>query len=139
MQTIWKKNINLSALNAMGENSLIEHLGIVFTAIHPTHLEAEMPVDSRTCQPFGLLHGGASVVLAESMGSMAGWLTCREEQNVVGIEVNASHHRAVASGNVTAVCQPLHLGGQIQVWQIEIKNPRGKLCCSARLTVTILG
>ncbi|WKX26237.1 hotdog fold thioesterase [Tatumella ptyseos] len=139
MQTIWKKNIDLSALNAMGENSLIEHLGIVFTAIHPTHLEAEMPVDSRTCQPFGLLHGGASVVLAESMGSMAGWLTCREEQNVVGIEVNASHHRAVASGNVTAVCQPLHLGGQIQVWQIEIKNPRGKLCCSARLTVTILG
>lgn len=139
MQTIWKKNIDLSALNAMGKNSLIEHLGIVFTAIHPTHLEAEMPVDSRTCQPFGLLHGGASVVLAESMGSMAGWLTCREEQNVVGIEVNASHHRAVASGNVTAVCQPLHLGGQIQVWQIEIKNPRGKLCCSARLTVTILG
>jgi len=139
MQTIWKKNIDLAALNDMGKNSLIEHLGITFTAIHPTHLEAEMPVDSRTCQPFGLLHGGASVVLAESMGSMAGWLTCREEQNVVGIEVNASHHRAVASGNVTAVCQPLHLGGQIQVWQIEIKNPRGKLCCSARLTVTILG
>lgn len=139
MQTIWKKTIDLDALNDMGKNCLIEHLGIVFTALHPTHLEAEMPVDARTYQPFGLLHGGASVVLAESMGSMAGWLTCHEGQNVVGIEVNASHHRAVASGKVTAVCQPLHLGGQIQVWQIEIKNLRGKLCCSARLTVTILG
>ncbi|WP_241611414.1 hotdog fold thioesterase [Rosenbergiella epipactidis] len=139
MQTIWKKSIDLDALNDMGKNCLIEHLGIVFTALHPTHLEAEMPVDARTCQPFGLLHGGASVVLAESMGSMAGWLTCHEGQNVVGIEVNASHHRAVASGKVTAVCQPLHLGGQIQVWQIEIKNLRGKLCCSARLTVTVLG
>ncbi|WP_214194605.1 hotdog fold thioesterase [Rosenbergiella collisarenosi] len=139
MQTIWKKTVDIDALNAMGKNCLIEHLGIVFTAVHPTYLEAEMPVDSRTCQPFGLLHGGASVVLAESMGSMASWMTCRDEQNVVGIEVNASHHRAVASGKVTAVCQPLHLGGQIQVWQIEIHNLRGKLCCSARLTVTVLG
>ncbi|MBT0725850.1 hotdog fold thioesterase [Rosenbergiella australiborealis] len=139
MQTIWKKAIDIDALNQMGENCLIEHLGIRFTAITATSLEAEMPVDSRTQQPFGLLHGGASVVLAESMGSMAGWLTCREEQSVVGVEVNASHHRAVASGKVTAVCQPLHLGGQLQVWQIEIKNIRGKLCCSARLTVALLG
>lgn len=136
---IWQRNVDLTELNRMSEDSLIHHLGIRFTAINDNRLEAEMPVDSHTMQPFGLLHGGASVVLAESMGSMAGWLTCQPGQTVVGIEVNASHHRAVAAGRVTALCSPLHLGGQLQVWQTEIYNVRKKLCCTARLTISVLG
>ncbi len=139
MSTLWKKTLTVDELNRMGEQNMLAHLGIEFTAINESSLEAVMPVDQRTQQPFGLLHGGASVVLAESMGSMAGWLTCSPGQSVVGIEVNASHHRAVSSGSVTATCRPLHLGGQLQVWQIEIYNQRHKLCCSARLTLTILG
>lgn len=138
MDKIWKKEIDLAALNKKGENCLIQHLDIVFTAINDHSLEAEMPVDHRTQQPFGLLHGGASVVLAETMGSMAGWLTCAEGQSVVGIEVSASHHRAVTDGKVKGICTPLHLGGLLQVWQIEIYNLRGKRCCSSRLTLSIL-
>ena len=90
---IWKRTVDLATLNQLGDNSLVAHLGIVFTAIGDDYLEATMPVDNRTQQPFGLLHGGASVVLAESMGSIAGYLSVEEGKSVVGIEVSASHHR----------------------------------------------
>lgn len=123
----------------MGENCLVAHLGILFTHIGDDTLEAEMPVDERTRQPFGLLHGGASVVLAESMGSIAGYLCVAEGQSVVGIEVNASHHRAASSGKVRGICRALHLGRTHQSWQIEIFNARNQLCCSARLSVAVLG
>ena len=136
---IWKRETDLDALNAIGENSLVAHIGIRFTAIGDNYLEAVMPVDARTHQPFGLLHGGASVVLAESMGSIAGYLCTEEGKSVVGIEVNASHHRSVASGEVRGICRPLHIGSRNQVWQIEIRNARGQLCCSSRLTVAVLG
>ncbi|HCX00590.1 MULTISPECIES: hotdog fold thioesterase [Pantoea] len=136
---IWKRETDLDALNAIGENSLVAHIGIRFTAIGDDYLEAVMPVDARTHQPFGLLHGGASVVLAESMGSIAGYLCTEEGKSVVGIEVNASHHRSVSSGDVRGVCRPLHIGSRNQVWQIEIRNARGQLCCSSRLTVAVLG
>lgn len=136
---IWKREIALDALNAMGENSLVAHLGIRFTAIGDDYLEAVMPVNARTHQPFGLLHGGASVVLAESMGSIAGYLCTEEGKSVVGIEVNASHHRSVSSGEVRGICRPLHIGSRNQVWQIEIRNARGQLLCSSRLTVAVLG
>ena len=139
METVWKRPITLEALNALGKECLVGHLGIEFTVIGEQHLEAIMPVDERTRQPFGLLHGGASVVLAESMGSIAGYLACEEGKSVVGIEVNASHHRAVTQGRVHAKCFPLHLGGQLQVWQTEIRNDREKLCCTARLTVSVQG
>ena len=139
MTAIWKRELSLAELNALSKNSLVAHLGIVFTARGDDYLEAVMPVDARTHQPFGLLHGGASVVLAESLGSLAGYLCCAPGQSVVGIEVSASHHRAVSSGEVRGVCQPLHLGAQQQVWQIAIFNPRGHRCCSARLTVAVLG
>lgn len=117
---------------------MVAHLGIVFTAIGEASLEATMPVDARTHQPFGLLHGGASAALAESLGSLAGWLCCAEGQSVVGIEISVSHHRAVSSGQVRGVCRPLHLGASHQTWQIEIFNARRHLCASARLTVAIL-
>jgi len=136
---IWKRETDLDALNVIGENSLVAHIGIRFTAIGDDYLEAVMPVDARTHQPFGLLHGGASVVLAESMGSIAGYLCTEEGKSVVGIEVNASHHRSVSSGDVRGVCRPLHIGSRNQVWQIEIRNARGQLCCSSRLTVAVLG
>ena len=136
---IWKRETDLDALNAIGENSLVTHIGIRFTAIGDDYLEAVMPVDARTHQPFGLLHGGASVVLAESMGSIAGYLCTEEGKSVVGIEVNASHHRSVSSGEVRGICRPLHIGSRNQVWQIEIRNARGQLCCSSRLTVAVLG
>ncbi|OQP35328.1 hotdog fold thioesterase [Pantoea latae] len=136
---IWKRATDLDALNAIGDNSLVAHIGIRFTAIGDDYLEAVMPVDARTHQPFGLLHGGASVVLAESMGSIAGYLCTEEGKSVVGIEVNASHHRSVSSGEVRGICRPLHIGSRNQVWQIEIRNARGQLCCSSRLTVAVLG
>lgn len=136
---IWKRETDLDALNAIGENSLVAHIGIRFTAIGDDYLEAVMPVDARTHQPFGLLHGGASVVLAESMGSIAGYLCTEEGKSVVGIEVNASHHRSVSSGEVRGTCRPLHIGSRNQVWQIEIRNARSQLCCSSRLTVAVLG
>ncbi|MET3076670.1 hotdog fold thioesterase [Pantoea leporis] len=136
---IWKRSVDVETLNKMGENSLVAHVGIVFTNIGEDYLEATMPVDARTHQPFGLLHGGASVVLAESMGSIAGYLSIEEGKSVVGIEVSASHHRAVSSGEVRGICRPLHLGARNQSWQIEIRNARDQLCCTSRLTVAVLG
>ncbi|MCQ8226348.1 hotdog fold thioesterase [Pantoea trifolii] len=136
---IWKRSVDLETLNKMGENSLVAHVGIVFTTIGEDYLEATMPVDARTQQPFGLLHGGASVVLAESMGSIAGYLSIEDGKSVVGIEVSASHHRAVSSGEVRGICRPLHLGARNQSWQIEIRNTRDQLCCTSRLTVAVLG
>jgi 1,4-dihydroxy-2-naphthoyl-CoA hydrolase len=135
---IWKRSVDVETLNKMGENSLVAHVGIVFTTIGEDYLEATMPVDARTHQPFGLLHGGASVVLAESMGSIAGYLSIEEGKSVVGIEVSASHHRAVSSGEVRGICRPLHLGARNQSWQIEIRNARDQLCCTSRLTVAVL-
>lgn len=139
MTAIWKRSVTLTQLNALSENCLVTHLGIQFTAINDDSLEAIMPVDARTQQPFGLLHGGASVVLAESLGSVASYLCVEEGKSVVGTEVNASHHRAVSSGEVRGLCRPLHLGARNQTWQIEIRNARDQLCCSARLTVAVLG
>jgi 1,4-dihydroxy-2-naphthoyl-CoA hydrolase len=136
---IWKRSVDLETLNKLGENSLVAHVGIVFTVMGEDYLEATMPVDARTQQPFGLLHGGASVVLAESMGSIAGYLSIEEGKSVVGIEVSASHHRAVSSGEVRGICRPLHLGARNQSWQIEIRNARNQLCCTSRLTVAVLG
>lgn len=131
--------MTLDELNKTSAGTMVEHLGIIYTRLDDDTLEAEMPVDNRTQQPFGLLHGGASVVLAETLGSMAGFLTTAEGQCVVGTEVNASHHRAVASGSVRGVCKPLHLGRSSQVWEIAIFDGRGKRCCTARLTTALIG
>ncbi|MCE0800181.1 MULTISPECIES: proofreading thioesterase EntH [unclassified Buttiauxella] len=137
--SIWKRELTLEALNKTSVGTMVEHLGIVYTRMDDESLEAEMPVDHRTQQPFGLLHGGASVVLAETLGSMAGFLTTSEGQCVVGTEINASHHRAVASGTVRGVCKPLHLGRSSQVWEIAIFDGRGKRCCTSRLTTAVMG
>lgn len=134
---IWKRAFTLEAINAMSQGNMVGLLDIRFEHIGEDVLEASMPVDSRTQQPFGSLHGGASVVLAETLGSVAGFLCTDGEQKVVGLEVNANHLRAVRSGRVRGICRPLHTGGCHQVWQIDIFDEQSRLCCSSRLTTAI--
>ncbi|RPH20452.1 1,4-dihydroxy-2-naphthoyl-CoA hydrolase [Buttiauxella warmboldiae] len=135
---IWRREVNLDALNKMGVGNMVEHVGIVFTRINDNELEATMPVDMRTRQPFGLLHGGASVVLAETLGSVAGYLCTEGEQKIVGLEVNANHLRSASAGSVRGVCRAVHLGRRHQVWQIEISDEQGRLCCTSRLTTAVV-
>ncbi len=135
---IWKREATLEALNAMGTGNMVGLLDIQFERLTESTIEATMPVDGRTHQPFGLLHGGASVVLAETLGSVAGYLCTEGEQSVVGLEVNANHIRGVRSGRVRGVCKALHTGGRHQVWQIDIFDEQGRLCCSSRLTTAVV-
>jgi len=135
---IWKKDCSLARLNQTSENTIIALLGIKYTHIGDDYLQATMPVDSRTHQPHGLLHGGASVVLAETVGSVAGNLAVSANKVCVGLEVNANHLRSVKSGIVTATAQSVRLGRTIQVWQIEIKNEKEQLVCTSRLTLSVI-
>lgn len=135
---IWKKLFTLEQLNRLNRNCAVSHLGIRFTAFGDDWLEATMPVDQRTIQPFGLLHGGVSAALAESVGSMAGGLCVNENQAVAGIEINAAHLRPVKSGEVTARATPVRLGKQLQVWDIHLRDQQDKLCCVSRLTLSVV-
>lgn len=136
---IWFKPHTLAELNATCTGNMIGHLGIEYTGIGPDFLEARMPVDERTCQPFGLLHGGASVVLAETLGSYGASLTVDPARTqVVGQEINANHLRAVRDGHVTGTARPVHLGGRSQVWSIEVRDGRGRLVCLSRMTLAVL-
>lgn len=135
---IWKRSATLEKLNAMGEGNMVGLLDIRFERLTDDTIEATMPVDSRTHQPFGLLHGGASVVLAETLGSVAGYLCTQGDEKVVGVEVNANHLRSVRSGRVRGVCKALHAGRRQQVWQIDIFDEQDKLCCTSRLTTAVV-
>ncbi|MBS1614533.1 MAG: hotdog fold thioesterase [Bacteroidetes bacterium] len=135
---IWKTSPDLTQLNAM-PRGLATLMGIEFTAFDDESLSARMPVDERTHQPYGILHGGASVVLAESLGSVASNLIIDSAKYIgVGQEVNANHLRPVKSGWVTGVCRPIHLGAKTHVWDIRIHNAAGKPVCVSRLTVAIV-
>ena len=134
----FRRTTSLKALNAMSRGTAMEPLGIVFTEIGPDFLRATMPVDARTHQPYGLLHGGASVLLAETLGSTAGMLSVEEGQGVVGIEINANHLRGVREGLVTGTVRALHTGRSTQVWEIRIEDSAGKLVCISRLTVAVI-
>ena len=137
--SIWYLPVSLEALLAQGRHTLIEQLGIEVTAVGEDWLAGTMPVDARTVQPFGLLHGGASVALAESLGSYAGNLCVDFTKfRCVGQEINANHVRPVTSGLVTGTARPVHLGARSQVWQIEIVNPAGQLVCISRLTMAVI-
>nr|WP_243700029.1 hotdog fold thioesterase [Lysobacter sp. N42] len=116
----------------------MQPLGIVFTEIGADFLRATMPVDARTKQPYGLLHGGASVLLAETLGSTAGNLCVPEDRICVGIEINANHLRAVRDGVVTGTARPLHVGRATQVWEIRIEDARGRLACVSRITLAVV-
>ncbi|MFN5477472.1 MAG: hotdog fold thioesterase [Sphingobacteriales bacterium] len=137
---IWfHKNLRPEDLQPLGKNTLGEHLGMQFTEVGENYLKATMPVDHRTHQPYGLLHGGASVALAETLGSVGAALTLDPDQFIcVGMEINANHLRSVRSGKVTGTATPLHRGSSSQVWEIKIHDDHGKLVCISRLTVAVL-
>ncbi|USH04272.1 hotdog fold thioesterase [Grimontia kaedaensis] len=136
--SIWKKPISLESLNATSKNTLVEHLGIVYTEFSDDSLTGTMPVDSRTHQPLGMLHGGASVVLAETLGSLAANMAVEENKYCVGLDINANHIRAIRSGYVTGKAKAIHMGATTQVWQIEITDEQGRLVCTSRLTMAVL-
>ena len=136
--SLFRADSSLDALNAMCSGTAMGPLGIVFTELGPDYLRATMPVDDRTRQPYGLLHGGASVLLAETLGSSAGMLCVREGEGCVGIEINANHLRGVREGIVTGTARPIHVGRQTQVWDIRIEDERGKLVCISRLTLAVI-
>jgi 1,4-dihydroxy-2-naphthoyl-CoA hydrolase len=136
--SVFRPGSSLDALNAMSEGTAMVPLGIEFTEIGPDYLRATMPVDANTRQPYGLLHGGASVLLAETLGSSAGMLSVAEGEGCVGIEINANHVRGVREGLVTGTARPLHIGRQTQVWEIRIEDERGKLVCISRLTLAVI-
>lgn len=130
---------SLEQLNLTSQNTMVSHLGIEFTDIGTNHIEATMPVNDRTKQPMGLLHGGANVVLAETLGSIASSLTIDTKKfSCVGLEVNANHLKSVKKGKVKGIAQPIHLGKSTQVWEIKIFNEENQLCCISRITMAIL-
>ena len=133
----WPGDATLELLNEHSRGTLMEALGIRFTELGEGVLRATMPVDPRTHQPYGLLHGGASVALAETLGSSAGMLMAGGNA-VVGLEINANHLRAVRQGIVTGSARPLHLGRSTQVWQIDIADEAGKPVCVSRITLAVL-
>ncbi|MEZ4897987.1 MAG: hotdog fold thioesterase [Saprospiraceae bacterium] len=139
-ESIWHRDFTLEDLNTMAKGSMVEHIGIVFTEIGADYLVATMPVDARTKQPMGLLHGGASVTLAETMGSMGAWLAHpkSEEMLSVGLEINANHLKAVTSGTVTGKASPIRQGKTVQVWRIDISDESGDLICTSRITTMAL-
>lgn len=137
---IWFKDYTIDILDGMRNANMGTHLGFQFTEVGPDYLKGTLPVDQRTTQPFGILHGGASCVLSESLGSVAAWMTINPETHrAVGLEINCNHIRAVTEGNVIGTCTPLHTGRRTQVWQTDItEEATGKRVAISRLTVAII-
>ena len=137
--SIWKQSTDLDRINAWNHNTLVEHLGMRVTEIGADFVRGTMPVDARTRQPFGLLHGGASVALAESLGSLAGNL-CLDlaTEMAIGLDINANHVRAATAGVVTGTARSLHIGRTTQVWEIRIEDERARLVCISRLTLAVV-
>jgi 1,4-dihydroxy-2-naphthoyl-CoA hydrolase len=136
---IWHEPIDLDSLNAYQQDTLVSRLGIRYTEIGEDWLKANMPVDARTKQPAGILHGGASVALAETLGSTgANLVVDRKAKLCVGLEINANHIRAMREGEVTGVARPLHLGGTTQVWEIRISDAAERLVCVSLITLAVL-
>lgn len=136
---IWHREYTLDELNRNGADTLTRHIGIEIIEIGADFLRGTMPVDERTKQPAGILHGGSSVALAETLGSMAANMCVdRDTTLCVGLDINANHVRAARDGVVTGTARPLHLGGGTQVWEIRIENAGGKLVCISRLTMAVL-
>ena len=136
---IWSKHATLDDLNARIPGTMMEHIGIEFTEIGDDYVRGRMPVDHRTAQPFGLLHGGASATLAETLGSVSAYLCLdRDDQYPVGMEINANHVRSVRSGYVYGTCRQVHCGTSTQIWDIRITDEQDNLVCISRLTIAVL-
>ena len=135
---IWKQALSVEILTAFSADTAISHLGIEFLEVGDDFIRARVPVDARTVQPYGLLHGGVAVVLAETLGSCGAAYAAPAGQRTVGLEINANHLRAATSGWVTGTARPVHIGRSTQVWAIELHNDAGELTCVSRITLAIL-
>jgi 1,4-dihydroxy-2-naphthoyl-CoA hydrolase len=138
MSSIWKKDVTLEDINHFSKNSIVGNVGIEFVEKGDDFLTATMPVDKRTIQPLGILHGGASAVLAETLGSMASHMTLDENHHSVGLEIKANHIKSVTKGVVTGRVKPVHLGKTTQIWDTEIRNEKDQMVCISRLTMVVL-
>ena len=137
--SIWFREILLNEVQQRGKETMVEHVGIVITEIGDDYLKGTMAVDHRTVQPMGILHGGASVALAETLGSIAANLVVDDAKKYcVGLDINANHIRSANSGMVTGTAKPLHIGSSTQVWGIEIVDEKNRLVCISRLTMAVL-
>lgn len=139
MPALWKNPVSVELLTRAHVGTAVEHLGIQFLEVGDDFISARMPVDARTVQPYGLLHGGMSVVLAETLGSCGAASACKPGHRAVGLEVNANHLRSATSGWVSGTARPLHIGSATHVWQIELRDDEGRPTCISRLTMAILG
>ena len=135
---VWKKPISVDELARIHVGTAVEHLGIEFLEVGPDFIRARVPVDTRTRQPYGLLHGGVSVVLAETLGSCGAAYSCPEGHRAVGLDINANHLKGATSGWVTGITRPVHIGRTTQVWQIDMTNDAGELTCVSRITMAVL-
>ena len=136
--TVWKKPLSVEELARIHVGTAVEHLGIEFLEVGPDFIRARVPVDTRTKQPYGLLHGGVSVVLAETLGSCGAAYSCPEGHRAVGLDINANHLKGATSGWVTGITRPVHMGRTTQVWQIDMTNDAGEMTCVSRITMAVL-
>ena len=135
---IWKQPVSVEHLTAIHIDTAVAALGIEFLEVGDDFIKARVPVDSRTRQPYGLLHGGVSVVLAETLGSCGAAFSCTPGHRAVGLDINANHLRSETSGWITGTARPVHIGRTTQVWQVELVNDRGQMTCISRITMAIL-
>ncbi len=138
MPSIWKQPVTVHTLTEIHRQTTVAHLGIEFLEVGDDHISARVPVDARTRQPYGILHGGVSVVLAETLGSCGAAFSLPPGQRAVGLDINANHLRSTTQGWVTGVARPVHIGRSTHVWQIELSNEAGQLTCVSRITMAIL-
>ncbi len=135
---VWQQAVTVAELTRISQDTAVSHLGIEFLEVGDDFIRARVPVDARTRQPFGLLHGGVSVVLAETLGSVAANYACAQGHKAVGLDINANHLRSATSGWVTGTTRPVHIGRATQVWQIDMVNDAGELTCASRITMAVL-
>ena len=136
--SIWQKPVSVAELTAIHLDTAVAHLGMEFLEVGEDFIRARVPVDERTRQPYGLLHGGVSVVLAETLGSCGAAFSSPPGYRAVGLDINANHLKSATSGWVTGVARPVHIGRTTQVWQIDLHNDAGELTCVSRLTMAVL-
>ena len=138
MSRVWTQDISVQILTDIHVGTAVQHLGMEFLEVGDDFITARVPVDARTKQPYGLLHGGVSVVLAETLGSCGAAFSCPSGHRAVGLDINANHLKGATSGWVTGTTRPVHIGRTTQVWQIDLKNEAGELTCVSRITMAVL-
>ncbi|WP_066261758.1 hotdog fold thioesterase [Hydrogenophaga flava] len=138
MSRVWTQDISVQILADLHRDTAVQHLGMEFLEVGDDFITARVPVDTRTKQPYGLLHGGVSVVLAETLGSCGAAFSCPPGHRAVGLDINANHLKGATSGWVTGTTRPVHIGRTTQVWQIDLKNDAGELTCVSRITMAVL-